>query len=528
MLTLTILSTSDTHGFIFPTNYVRPRAHMPFGLIRAATVLSAEQQSAPGPVITIDDGDFLAGSPLAYYVAQVQPHSDPQPLVRIYNQIHYDAEILGNHEFDYGTDYLERALNASDRPVVNANILDGAGRPLFGQQYRIIERNGVKIAIVGLTTRAVLQWKNHDNVSDDVHFHTAVSIAKELVPKLKKIVDVVIVSYHGGFERNLKTGKLIESLSNGENEAYQLLSEVKGIDALITGHQHRKIATSVFGVPVTQPGYRGEAVGKIVLKLEPSRAGGYIVTDKSAHLIETKNAEFDRNIAIYSHQLDKKVDHWLAEPLAQIDGDLTFKSAQKARMKETAYTEFIQRVQMTTMKADISATSLFNNEGHGFENPITMRNIMTNYVYPDGLALELITGRELKAALEKAATYFTLNLKNQIVVNPAFYSPKLRHYNYDMYEGINYRINVAKPVGHRIDRLLYKGQPVSNDQAFKIALNRYRAGGGGHYDMFHADKIIAENKTPMSQLIADYLRAHSVIKATVDHNFEVVNEPDTK
>ena len=155
-----------------------------------------------------------------------------------------------------------------------------------------------------------------------------------------------------------------------------------------------------------------------------------------------------------------------------------------------------------------------------------MRNIMTNYVYPDGLALELITGEELKAALEKAATYFTLNLDHQIVVNPAFYSPKLRHYNYDMYEGINYRINVAKPVGHRIDKLLYQGQPVTDDQTFKIALNRYRAGGGGHYNMFHADKIIAENKTPMSQLIADYLRAHAVIKATVDNNFEVVNEPE--
>lgn len=525
MLTLTILSTSDTHGFIFPTNYVKPRAHMPFGLIRAATVLAAEQQAAPGPVITIDDGDFLAGSPLAYYVAQVQSPSDPLPLTRIYNQIHYDAAVLGNHEFDYGTRYLERALNATDRTIVNANLLDSANRPLFGQRYRIIERNGVKIAIVGLTTRAVMQWKNHSNVTDDVHFHTAVSIAKELVPKLKKIVDVVVVCYHGGFERSLRTGKLIESLSNGENEAYQLLKEVNGIDALITGHQHRKIATNLFDVPVTQPGYRGEAVGKITLNLEPSDEGGYVVTDSDARLVETKDAEFDQNIAVQSHDLDKKVDHWLAEPLAEIDGDLTVKSPQKARMEESAYTEFIQRVQLTTMDADISATSLFNNEGHGFEDPITMRNIMTNYVYPDGLALELVTGKDLKAALERSATYFTLNADDEITVNPAFYSPKLRHYNYDMYEGIDYRINVAKPVGKRIDRLMFKGQPVVNDQTFKLVLNRYRAGGGGHFDMFRADKIIAENKTPMSQLIADYLRQHPVVKATVNHNFKVVNAP---
>ncbi|MTV83290.1 bifunctional metallophosphatase/5'-nucleotidase [Secundilactobacillus folii] len=525
MLTLTILSTSDTHGFIFPTNYVKPRAHMPFGLIRAATVLAAEQQTAPGPVITIDDGDFLAGSPLAYYVAQVQSPPDPLPLTRIYNQIHYDAAVLGNHEFDYGTAYLERALNASDRPIVNANLLDGDNRPLFGQRYRIMERDGVKIAILGLTTRAVMQWKNHSNVTEDVHFHTAVSIAKEMVPKLKKIADIVIVCYHGGFERSLRTGKLIESLSNGENEAYQLLKEVKGIDALITGHQHRKIATTLFDVPVTQPGYRGEAIGKITLHLTPAAEGGYIVHDSNARLVETKDAQFDERIAVQSHELDKTVDHWLAEPLAKIDGDLTVKSPQKSRMDESAYTEFIQRVQMTTMQADISATSLFNNEGHGFENPITMRNIMTNYVYPDGLALELVTGKELKAALEKAASYFTIDSDGQITVNPAFYSPKLRHYNYDMYEGIIYRINVAKPVGKRIDQLTYRGQPVTNTQTFKLVLNRYRAGGGGHYDMFRADKIIAENKTPMSQIIADYLRAHPVIKARVNHNFKVVNEP---
>ncbi|KRK98817.1 5-nucleotidase [Secundilactobacillus odoratitofui DSM 19909 = JCM 15043] len=525
MLTLTILSTSDTHGFIFPTNYVKPRAHMPFGLIRAASVLAAEQQAAPGPVITIDDGDFLAGSPLAYYVAQVQTPPDPMPLTRIYNQIHYDAAILGNHEFDYGTDYLERAINTTDRPVINANLLDGDGRPLFGQRYRIIEKDGVKVAILGLTTRAVMQWKNHANVTDDVHFHTAVSIAKELVPFLKKIADVVIVAYHGGFERSLKTGKLIESLSNGENEAYQLLKEVKGIDALITGHQHRKIATNVFDVPVTQPGYRGEAVGKITLDLVPADGGGYVVSSSTARVIETKDAVFDEDVAVNSHQLDKTVDYWLAEPLAQIDGDLTFKSAQRARMDETAYTEFIQRVQLTTMAADISATSLFNNEGHGFENPITMRNIMTNYVYPDGLALELINGKDLKAALEKSATYFSLSADQQIIVNPAFYSPKLRHYNYDMYEGIDYRINVAMPIGKRIEALTYQGQPVTDDQMFKLALNRYRAGGGGHYDMFSADKIIAENKTPMSQLIADYLRQHPVVTATVNHNFEVINEP---
>lgn len=293
------------------------------------------------------------------------------------------------------------------------------------------------------------------------------------------------------------------------------------LTALVTGHQHRKIADTLFGVPVTQPGYRGEAVGKITLTIEKTKTG-YMVVDHTAELLDTKNAPFDDTMRRASKSIDQTVDGWLAEPLAKIKGHLTFTDAAKARMVETAYTEFIQRVQIETMDADISATSLFNNEGHGFEDPITMRNIMTNYVYPDGLALELITGRDLKAALEQSAEYFMLDDDGNIAVNPAFYSPKLRHYNYDMYEGINYRINVANPIGQRIDRLTYRGLPVTDDQEFRIALNRYRAGGGGHFGMFSADKIIAENKTPMSQIIADYLRHHPKVNATVNHNFEVI------
>lgn len=517
---LTILSTSDTHGFIFPTNYVEPGTDMPFGVIRTASVVAQAQKEATGPVITIDDGDFLAGSPLAYYVARVAPNATPHPLTEIYNQIHYDAGVLGNHEFDYGTSYLERAINDSDRPIINANLLDKAGRPLFGQRYRIIERQGVKIGIIGLTTKSVIQWKNRNDIPD-IRYQSAVATAKELVPILRPQVDVLIVSYHGGFERDLETGKRLTALTTGENEAYQLLQEVPGIDALITGHQHRKLATRLFGIPVTQPGYRGEAVGKITLELDSMGTQGYTVVNGTAELLDASSAPYSPALLEKSTGLDTTVDQWLSEPLAVINGDMTFERAEDARITETAYTEFIQRVQMATMEADISATSIFNNEGHGFENPITMRNIMTNYVYPDGLALSLITGKDLKQALEKTAHYFLLS-NHQIIVNPVYYTPKLRHYNYDMYEGINYTINVAKPMGQRIEHLTYQGQPISDEQPFKIALNRYRAGGGGHYSMFKADKIIAENKTPMSQIIADYLKQHPSVEATVNHNFRVI------
>jgi len=106
---LTILSTSDTHGYVFPTNYVKKGSHQGFGLARAATVIAREQANAQGPVVTIENGDFLEGSPLAYYVARVKPDRNPQPLMTIYNQVNYDCGILGNHEFNYGQEYLQAA-----------------------------------------------------------------------------------------------------------------------------------------------------------------------------------------------------------------------------------------------------------------------------------------------------------------------------------------------------------------------------------------------------------------------------------
>lgn len=521
---LTILSTSDTHGYVYPTNYVKKGSHQGFGLARAATVIAREQAAAKveGPVITIENGDFLEGSPLAYYVARVRPERDPQPLMSIYNQIDYDCGILGNHEFNYGQAYLQGAIRDAKRTILCANILDQNGDPEYGQPYKIIEKDGLKIGVLGLTTQAVYKWEKATNISG-LQFESAFIAAKKYVPIIKQQADIVVVCYHGGFERDLSTGQP-NDIHVGENEAYHILEAIPGIDALVTGHQHRQLATNVFDIPTTQPGFRGQAVGKITLDLRRDDAGHVSVINHDSELVFTKDAPLDPKVIAAADDLNTEVGHWLDQPLGHIQGDMTFDDPFAARMRETPYIEFIQKVQMATMGADISATALFNDEARGFENPITMRNIMTNYVYPNGLSLLNITGADLKAAMEVSARYFSVK-DHQIVVNPAFIHPKRRQYNYDMYEGVNYRLNIAKPVGQRVENLTYHGQPVEPDQPLRIVLNQYRAVGGGHYSMFDASKIVAEGQGAMSEIIADYLQEHPIIDATTNDNFSVVNDP---
>lgn len=519
---LTILSTSDTHGYVFPTNYVKKGSKQGFGLARAATVIAQEQARATGPVITIENGDFLEGSPLAYYVARVQDHCDPEPLMAIYNQINYDCGILGNHEFNYGQAYLQAAIRESKRPILCANILDHTGQPEYGKPYTVIEKDGLKIGVLGLTTQAVYKWEKATNI-DGLQFESAFVAAQKYVPILRQLADVVIVSYHGGFERDLTTGEP-NDIHVGENEAYHMLQEIPGIDALVTGHQHRQIATDLFDTPTTQPGFRGQAIGKITLELTRDATGKVTVTDQSSELVSAAKAPLDEQVLQTATGLNQAVVHWLDQPLGHIKGDMTFTDPFAARVTETPYIEFIQRVQMAAMGADISATALFSNEARGFENPITMRNIMTNYVYPNGLSLLKVTGADLRAALEVSARYFSVQ-DGEIVVNPAFVHPKHRQYNYDMYEGVDYTLNVAQPMGHRVENLTYHGQPVTDDQPLKIVLNQYRAVGGGHYGMYNASKIIGESQSAMSELIADYLQEHPTVAAVTNHNFHVINVP---
>lgn len=514
---LKILATSDMHGYIMPSNYGEKEMDLPFGTAKVATTIQHIKNNFDGPVVTIDNGDFIQGSPLSYFVNKSTEYK-VNDLTQVLNDIGYDIGVLGNHEFNYGMSYLKQAIASYNHPTLCANILKEDGTPLFDKAYIIKEYNGVKIAFLGVTTQYIPNWEQPATIKG-LTFKGVVETVKEYMPHLKQEADVVVVVYHGGFERDLLTGEPTELLT-GENEGYALVHEVEGIDALITGHQHRVIAQHLNNVPVIQPGQRGEYVGEIELTIEQID-GAYKVIDSEVQLHATGEFSVSEKIISRIEKLQNDVEIWLDQPAGKVIGDMTISDPHQARLTEHPYIEFIQRVQMEATGAKISATALFNNEGRGFNPIITMRDIITNYIYPNTLAVVRISGQELKDALEQTAQYFIVE-NGEIKFNPVYMLPKPQFYNYDMYEGIDYTLNFSNPVGSRVVELLYQGAPIDLQATFDVVTNQYRAVGGGNYTMFSPEKIVKEIQIDMTELIAEYLKRYPVIEATVNHNYKTM------
>lgn len=518
IMKLTILATSDIHGNIYPLNYNESTMDMPHGLFKVASVIEEERNQADGPVVLIDNGDFIQGSPYSQYVKE--NHQTPEALVSALNDIDYDAGVLGNHEFNYGLEYLKAGITLARHPVLSANILQKDGRMFADAGAAILKKAGIKIGILGLTTQYIPHWEHPDNI-EKLEFHSAVETAKEWVPKLRKDVDLVIVVYHGGFEADLKTGEPTERLT-GENEGVQLLKEVPGIDALITGHQHREISSIVHGVPVIQPGYKGMNLGKITLNLTKD-SGGFKVTGSQSELLSVKDAPSHEELAEKYQPIKDDMNVWLDKVIGHTSGDMRIDDPALARIHEHPYVEFINRIQLHYSGADVSSTALFTDTAPGYGKDITIRDIILNYPYPNILGVIEVTGLELKEALEQTADYFTLNEAGEIVVKSKFITPKPQPYNYDMYEGIDYVMDISKPVGERITNLAFKEKAIEPEDTLELVTNQYRAVGGGDFSMFEGKEFIREINVSMSDLITAYIKEQGTIQALCNNNFKIIN-----
>lgn len=494
---LNLFYTSDLHGRIVSHHDILSK-NTPVGLSRLSTFFSQQKI----PYLYLDNGDILQGAA----IMDQSREEKRNPAADALNMLGCQYYTLGNHDFNYGLAYLDEYISQMNGTLLLANVL--RNQQPFGAKYSVIEQEGIRIGLIGVTTAYIPQWELPENIKG-LTFVSAATTVQEIVPQLRANVDVVIVLYHGGIEQDLQTNKPI-GRPTIENEAVAI-SKIEGVDVVLSGHQHMLISSDT----ILQPGVEGAYIG--ALRIEKSEAGVQWFPSLVANDCAVDDS-FEDHFSVLQH----KTTQWLDKPVGRTSQDFRSLDPLDLRAKAHPLVAWIHQLQFEQTKADISVVSL-PNDVQGFHGTITNRDLLNAFVYPNTLFVVEMLGEQIKKAMEQSAAYFSIKHQN-VVVSDSFLSPKVEHYNYDMYAGMKYRINLTKPVGQRISHITVNDQPFDENKTYRVVVNNYRANGGGDYSMFQEAKVLQEHDVTLLQLSTKSLQHNPELRVDVTPTFELVTE----
>ncbi len=450
------------------------------------------------PALLIDNGDFLQGSHLSYFYENHKHETHPQ--IELANTLGYDVAVFGNHEFNYSLEAIEQMRKACNFPWLAANIHN------FTQGYFIKEVKGVRIAVIGVVTHYTALW-DEGETTKYLQFEDALMSAKKTVQFVHDNEDVqlVILSYHGGFERDIHSGQQID-LTEGENQGYRMLTEIDGIDIFITGHQHLELSTNINGVSIVQPGSNANCFAQIDVTLE----NGQLTHEPCLVYVDSDLPQ----------QTFPEFDAWKSEIIGYSNTALTYDDFFTPRIQATAYTQLLHDMQLYYSGAQLSVIELPYHAQGGFSTTITKKQVLHNMPRQNRLNVIELTGAEIRAALEQSAAVFAKNKTVAIDFSMNVLYPEPQPYIYDVWGGIDYEITLENPVGNRVTKLLYKGHSVQDDARFKVAINSYRATGVHQFPMF-AKQPIFESEKFIPELMMDYIKQFSPLDIKICPTFQV-------
>ena len=515
-LHLVILGTTDLHGNLFPVDYYTNKPDNR-GLAKIATLIKQIRKENPN-VLLIDSGDTIQGTPLEYYHNK-KNNQPPDPMMLGMNALNYDAMTVGNHEYNFGLQVLEKARSEAKFPWLSANTYDKGTNQTHYQPYIVKEVAGVRIAVLGLTTPGIPNWENAPNFTG-LDFREPLSEAKKWVPELrrKERADVVVIAMHMGLEQDLRTGEINPGQVANENQAIAIAQQVPGVDFIFMGHTHRDVpSVTINGVQLIQANYWGRHLARADLYLENAGQRWRVIARAARTIAIDDRVAPDQEILNIGEPYDRETQAWLSRAIGDSGAELT---ATEARFRDTAILDLIQRVQMETGKADVSMAAVFNPEARIAKGPVTVRDIAGLYVYENTLVVLEVTGKQLREALEHSARYFLPYEPGKSAAE--LVDEKIPAYNFDIAEGVTYVLNIAKPIGQRIENLEFQGRPVTATQKLRLATNNYRVNGGGGYTMYKGAPVIYRSSEEIREMIIDWVERHKTIPADPTNNWKIV------
>ncbi|WP_034770934.1 bifunctional 2',3'-cyclic-nucleotide 2'-phosphodiesterase/3'-nucleotidase [Exiguobacterium marinum] len=584
---LRFLETTDLHTNITNYDYFQDKVDNTIGLTKVATLIN-EHRTAAGETNTFlfDNGDTIQGTPFGDYVRESQAGKNEafeHPMYKAMAALNYDAVTLGNHEFNFGLEFLYNAMEGSKGKLrfVNSNVNDLEGNPIVskfnvdGQEVQIIERavtdmdgetHTIKVGVFGVVPPKIMSWDS-GNLQGRVTTEDIIPSAREAVQKLKdQGADVVVALAHSGIGESAALAD--EQLDSEENVGYAL-TKIDGLDMVMTGHQHGRFpdAKGMFasfpnvdmtkgtinGKPVVMANNQGKDLGVIDFELELVD-GKWQIIDASATLdTVTADTAVDPTIQALIEDDHLATIDYINQPVGEIQDDI---QSYFALVRDDASVQFVTNAQKWYVEKELetnlelsaykelpllSAGAPFKAGGRELtdasyytnipKGQIALKNVADLYVYPNTLEVVKVTGKDVMDWLEMSAGAFDqIEEDGENLLNLQF-----RSYNFDVLDGLTYEIDVTGPAkfdvggklvnenANRVKNVEYNGQPIKMDQEFLVATNNYRAGSSSFPGLGGGKNIVYRSAYETRNVISDYIiESKDKLDYKADDNWKIV------
>lgn len=504
---LVITATTDVHGYVRGWDYYANREDPIRGLARAATIVDSVRRAAPGRVLLVDAGDLLQGNPFTYTAARVT-RDRRNAIVAAMNAMRYDAAAIGNHEFNYGVPYLDSAVAQANFPFLAANARftdhDRTHRAAPFRGSTLVRRAGLRVAIVGATTPGSNVWDASNLQSAHLHIDDVLpAVAREVRGARAHGADVVVVLLHSGLDEPSSYDTVMTERAS-ENVAARVARDVPGIDVLVYGHSHKQNRGEMIGSTfVIQPLKWATSVASVTLPVACT-GGRWRAGPPTGVLIPSAHHAEAAEVVRATQRVHDEAKRYVASTISTTPD--TWR-ADSARLRDVPLTDFILAVEQRAANADLASTAAFDTAAHFGPGPITVAQVAQLYPYDNTLRAVRISGAQLRAYLEYSSRYYRQSPTGAPVVDTT-----VAGYNFDVVSGVDYTLDLARPVGQRVVTLTHHGRAVAPTDSFTLALNNYRQTGGGGYAMLRGAPVVYDRQQEISQLLIDELRRRPIIR----------------